>query len=158
MMMMGHSSDTPLFERLLQEARTHRVDYLAYLFVPRQGEGMLIEVGEPPEGPQARQVQSAAGPRGRCELHWSGQGSYSAGQAAAMLDELEANRRSQPPPLSNRLHSGICQSLTAAHMQLELGLMSQADPVEEFELARELVQQANASVRELLCELAGDPT
>ncbi len=92
--------------------------------------------------------------RGRSELQWLGDG-YSLEKAHALIADLAPTG---PPALSERLHSTVCQSLTAAHLQLELGLMSGADGMEDFEMARQLVQEATTSVRELIDQLAGGGT
>lgn len=138
-------------ERLLAEAGTEGLSYLAYLRVPTSGlEGFLVEVGGPCPGP--RQVAILNNPAGRAELHWPADSTYTAPQATALLKELEQAERAT---LGGRLHDTICQSLTAAHLHLELGLMTRPEAGEEFTLAHQLVHEATVSVRELIDELAG---
>lgn len=148
--MIGHLQQSRSRDRLEQEAKSQGLEYLAYLFVPlRGGEGLMLEAGSPTDG--HRSVATLNNARGRSELQWNGEG-YSREQAHLLIEELAPTG---PPALSERLHSTVCQSLTAAHLQLELGLMSEPEAKDDFEMARRLVQEATTSVRELIDELAG---
>lgn len=150
-LMISPSRDAIRQERLQEEASTHGLGYLAYLLVPLRGlEGTFLEVGQPCD---SRLVESLSGVRGRVELHWPADSGYSSEQARALLEELGQAERSY---LSERLHNTICQSLTAAHLHVELGLMTQPDAGEEFTLVRQLVNEATISVRELIDELGGE--
>jgi signal transduction histidine kinase len=154
-LMIGQFQETRFRDRLDEEARAQNLGYLAYLLVPTRGvEGILVEVGQALSGP--RNVEVAQGPLGRAQLLWPLNSPYTAQQAQALLAELAPGEEVQA--LSARLHSTICQSLTAAHLHLELGLMNQTDPPEEFTLARQLVHEAAVSVRELIDDLAGSPS
>lgn len=155
-LLKGSSWQSRLRERLLDEARAQNLAYLAYLFTPGHGsEAIAVAVGECPEGPHARMVSALTSSKGRAELHWPSGIDYSSELSAALLEELESGRQSDHPSLSARLHATICQSLTAAHLHLELGLMSRPEAGEEFVVARELVHEATESVRDLIDELAG---
>ncbi len=138
-------------QRLHEELESQKLDFLALMLIPSQGlEGSYLEVGLPCDG--SRAVVSRDVPRGRFELHWSPEECYSEQRGRAFLDQLQI---SVQPPLAEKLHSSVCQSLTAAHLHLELGLMSHPE-LSDFEVARELIQQANVSVRELMDSLAGE--
>lgn len=116
----------------------------------------MVEVGQPPGGLHSRGVECLIGSGARSELHWIPGDAYSSGKAEALLRELASYGLQST--LAERLHGTICQSLTAAHLHLELGLMTTPDAPEEFALARQLVHDATVSVRELMDELAGETT
>ena len=150
-LLIGRFRELRFHHRLHEEAKAQTLSYLAYLLVPARGlEGLFVEVGQPFEG--SRNVASLSSHAGRAELHWPSESTYTSQQAVSLLAELQP---ADSAALSERLHSTICQSLTAAHLHLELGLMSRPEGGEEFEVARQLVHEATTSVRELIDELAG---
>lgn len=150
-LMIGSLRQQQIRERLKEEADSHGLAYLLFLFVPSHGqEGLLVEVGSSLE--TIRRVEVLPSPNGRAELQWPQDSSYSADKAKTLLEQLQ---QFDSTSLSDHLHSTICQSLTAAHLHLEFGLLSRPDSGEEFEVARGLVQEAATSVRELIEELAG---
>lgn len=150
-LMTGQFREALRHDRLREEARAQGLSYLAYLRIPKRGlEGSMAEVGEPCA---SRQVEVLRGTAGRAELHWPADAPYAPEQARALLAEMEEDGGAS---VSQRLHNTICQSLTAAHLHLELGLMTRPEAGEEFGLARQLVHEATVSVRELIDELAGE--
>lgn len=150
--MIGLFQDGQISERLRKEVAAHGLDYLAYLFVPSRGqEGLFLEVGTSSSG--ARQVLGDSLETGRAELQWPVESAYDTSCAQRLLTELAAT---ETAGLSKHLHATLCQSLTACHLHLELGLMSQPGASQEFEVARQLVHEATVSVRELVDELTGE--
>jgi signal transduction histidine kinase len=150
--MIGEIEGHHLKDLLTREAEAHHLSYLAYQIIfPGGGQGYLIEVGKPASGTRQGQVQDR--PRGRFELHWQGQ-DYSAQQAEALLGELE--RQGTPGPLSEHLHQSLCQTLTVAHLHLELILRSPAQAEEQLPVVRQHVEEANSTVRELIDALSGE--
>lgn len=141
--------------RLEQEANAHGLSFLGYVFSPNRGlEGMMLEFGKPPDGAHGREVLTLPSRDGRAELHWIAGSGYDADRGRPLLQTLEASRVADRGGIAERLHATICQSLTAAHLQLELMLMSAHD--DEVESARALVHQATTSVRELIDDLSGE--
>lgn len=137
-------------QRLEQEAHTHQLAYLAYLVVPQRGsEGFFLEVGSAGSG--CREVAARVSSEGRSELHWVPSSTYSQKRAEELLAQLQ---ESAGLSLSEHLHATICQTLTAAHLHLELGLLTTPQASEEFEQARQLLQEATGAVRDLIDHLA----
>lgn len=151
-LMIGFFQDEQISERLHQEVASHGLAYLAYLFVPSRGqEGLFLEAGAPTS--RSRQTLVTSLGAGRAELQWESAQPYDSRCARLLLEELAGV---ETAALSQHLHTTVCQSLTACHLHLELGLMSQPEAREEFEVARQLVQEATVSLRELIDELAGE--
>ncbi len=149
--MINDQTDSANRQRLHQELETQNLDFLALLQIPTRGlEGSYLEVGLPGHGTRA--VVSREVPGGRYELHWSPEECYSEQRGLVLLAQLES---SPQPMIAEQLHSSVCQSLTAAHLHLELGLMSHPE-LSDFQVARELIHQVNGSVRDLMDSLAGD--
>lgn len=130
------------------EAAAHGLGFLAVLYVPERGlEGRYLETGGGGDG--ARHVLTKTLPKGRVEVHWQGEVDF---DGRGLLDRMGTLVK---PWVADLIHNTVCQSLTAAHLHLELGLMSHPE-LSEFATARELVFEANSSVRELMDKLAGE--
>ncbi len=130
------------------EAGVHGLGFLAVLYVPEGGlEGRYLETGRGGDG--ARYVLTKILPKGRVEVHWQGSADF---DGYGLLDRME---RLVKPWVAELIHNTVCQSLTAAHLHLELGLLAHPE-LSEFVTARELVSEANSSVRGLMDKLAGE--
>lgn len=130
------------------EAGAQGLDFLAVLYVPARGvEGRYLETGHGGDG--MRHVLIRTLPKGRMEAHWQGAVDF---DGHGLLDRMEALVK---PWIAELLHGTVCQSLTAAHLHLELGLLAHPE-LSEFVTARELVFEANSSVRGLMDKLAGE--
>lgn len=90
----------------------------------------------------------------RAELQW-GKGSVKTEDAETLLRDLERVRKSADLNwVVDYLHGTICQSLTAAHLHLELGLMDASGPCEEYEMSRKLLHESMISLREFIDDLS----
>lgn len=157
--MTGENLERRLKNRMEREASSQGLAFLSYVYWPRQGvEGLWVTVGAPPREAHSRAVEclldGASG--GHAELHWLADTPAGLPGASTLLEELEGFRQADRSyRLSDRLHDTLCQSLTAAHLHLELGLLSTPETDSPFLVARELVQEATTSVRKLMSELIG---
>ena len=148
-MMMNLASDETVRARLASEAEHQGLTFLALFYRPDEGaEGCYLQTGDSQSG--ARQVLEKAVARGCLELHW--QGEYQETAASRFLTEMEQFAQAL---FAEALHNTVCQSLTAAHLHLEIGLMNRPE-LDDFATARELVGQANRAVRALMDKLTGE--
>lgn len=131
--------------------------FLVYLFVrAERPEGLTIWAGAEQTASQVRQTVSCEVRGGRAELQWTGD-SVSETAAKNLLKEMDGLRKADDLNwVVDYLHGSICQSLTAAHLHLELGLMDAVDPPPEFEMARSLLHESMVSLREFIDELSKD--